>query len=149
MKKLILIDDDVAVTNYLMVFLIQTGKYEPTVVNDPRTVPDILAKEQFDAMLLDMDMPHLSGMDIIKHIDERGIDLPVVVLTGVNDVDLAVQSLKLGVFDYLTKPVDDDHLLEVINKAITHGTTKYSIKELPTQLKLEDLDLREAFDHMR
>lgn len=149
MKKLILIDDDVAVTNYLMVFLIQTGKYEPTVVNDPRTVPDILAKEQFDAMLLDMDMPHLSGMDIIKHIDERGIDLPVVVLTGVNDVDLAVQSLKLGVFDYLTKPVDDDHLLEVINKAITHGTTKYSIKELPTQLKLEDLDHREAFDHLR
>ena len=149
MKKLLIVDDDAAVTNYLTVFLIQTGMYEPTVVNDSKTVPDILAKEQFDAMLLDMDMPHLSGMDIIKHVSEREIDLPVVVLTGVNDVDLAVRSLKLGVFDYLTKPVDDDRLLEVINRAIAHGTTKDSIKELPTQLKLEDLDHREAFDHLR
>lgn len=149
MKKLLIVDDDVAVTNYLMVFLIQAGKYEPTIVNDPKTVPDILAKEQFDAMLLDMDMPHLSGMDIIKHINEKGIDLPVVVLTGVNDVDMAVKSLKLGVLDYLTKPVDDDYLLEVIDKAIEHGTTRDSIKELPTQLKLEDLNYKEAFDHLK
>jgi len=126
----------------------QTGEYEPTIVNDSQTVPDILAKEQFDAMLLDMDMPHLSGMDIIKHISENEIGLPVVVLTGVGDVDLAVKSLKLGVFDYLTKPVDNDYLLEVIAKAITHGTMKDSIEELPTQLKREDLDYREAFDHL-
>ncbi len=149
MKKLLIVDDDVAVTNFLMVFLMQTGQYEPTIVNDSKTVPDILAKEQFDAMLLDMDMPHLSGMDIIKHINERGIDLPVVVLTGVNDVDLAVKSLKLGVLDYLTKPVDDDHLLEVLDKAIAHGIMKDSIRELPTQLTREDLDYREAFDHLR
>jgi DNA-binding NtrC family response regulator len=149
MRKLLIVDDDAAVTNYLMVFLIQTGMYEPTVVNESKTVPDILAKEQFDAMLLDMDMPHLSGMDIIKHISDRQLDLPVVVLTGVNDVELAVRSLKLGVFDYLTKPVDDDHLLEVIERAIEHSTTRDSIKELPTQLKLEDLDHREAFAHLR
>lgn len=149
MKKLLIVDDDVAVTNFLMVSLMQTGEYEPTIVNDSKTVPDILAKERFDAMLLDMDMPHFSGMDIIKHISERGIDLPIVVLTGVNDVDLAVKSLKLGVFDYLTKPVDDDYLLEVIDRAITHGTMQDSIKELPTQLKREDLDYKEAFDHLR
>lgn len=149
MKKLLIVDDDVAVTNHLMVFVIQTGEYEPTVINDAKTVPDILAKEQFDALLLDMDMPHLSGMDIIKHINQEGIGLPIVVLTGVTDADMAVKSLKLGVFDYLIKPVDDDHLLEVMNKAIAHGTMKDSIKELPTQLKLEDLDYREAFDHLR
>ncbi len=148
MKKLLLVDDDVAVTNYLMVFLMQTGEYEPTVINDARTVPDILAKEQFDAMLLDMDMPHLSGMDIIRHVSECGIGLPIVVLTGVNDADLAVKSLKLGVLDYLTKPVDDDHLLEVLDKAIAHGTATDSIKDLPSQLKLEDLNYREAFDHL-
>lgn len=149
MKKILLVDDDVAVTNYLMVFLMQTGEYEPTIVNDAKAVPNILVQEHFDALLLDMNMPHLSGMDIIKHINERRIDLPIIVLTGVNDVDLAVKSLKLGVFDYLTKPVDDDHLLEVIDNAITHGTTKDSIKELPSHLKLEDLDYREAFDHLR
>ncbi len=149
MKKLLLVDDDAAVTNHLMVFLMQTGKYEPTVINDSKTVPETLLREYFDAMLLDMDMPHLSGMDIIKHINTNEIDLPVIVLTGVSDVDLAVKSLKLGVFDYLTKPVDDDHLLEVIEKAIKHSTTRDSIKGLPSQLKREDLDNREAFDHLR
>ena len=148
MKKLLLVDDDVAVTNYLMVFLMQTGEYEPTVVNDARTVPEILEKEEFDALLLDMDMPHLSGMDIIKHVSDSGISIPIVVLTGVNDADLAVKSLKMGVFDYLTKPVDDDHLLEVMGKAISHSTTRDSIKDLPEQPKLEDLDYKEAFDHL-
>ena len=149
MKKLLIVDDDVAVTNHLMVFLMQTGTYEPTIINDSRTVPDVLARETFDAMLLDMDMPNLSGMDIIKHVSENEIGVPIVVLTGVSDVDLAVKSLKLGVFDYLTKPVDDDHLLEVIEKAIMHGTTTDFLKTLPKQLKREDLDNTEAFAHLR
>jgi DNA-binding NtrC family response regulator len=148
MKKVLIVDDDVAVTNYLMVFMMQTGEYEPTIVNDSRTVAELLEKERFDIMLLDMDMPHLSGMDVITHVDKQGLGLPIVVLTGVNDVDLAVRSLKLGVFDYLTKPVDDDHLLEVIDKAIAHGTTRESIKSLPSQLSVEDLACREAFDHL-
>ena len=100
-------------------------------------------------MLLDMDMPHLSGMDIIKHVSEQALNLPIVVLTGVGDVELAVSSLKLGVFDYLTKPVDDDHLLEVIGKAIELGTTRGSIRTLPTQLSVDDLVYRDAFDHLR
>jgi DNA-binding NtrC family response regulator len=149
MKKILIVDDDVAVTNYLMVFLMQTGEYEPTIVNDSSTVPVVLEKEQFDIMLLDMDMPHLSGMDIIKHVNDNALNLPIVVLTGVSDVDLAVDSLKLGVFDYLTKPADDDRLLEVIGKAIELGTTRGSIRTLPTQLSVDDLACREAFDHLR
>jgi DNA-binding NtrC family response regulator len=149
MRKLLIVDDDAAVTNYLMVFLMQTGQYEPTIINHSSTVPSVLQKEKFDAMLLDMDMPNMSGMDIIKHVNHRRLNMPVIVLTGVNDVDLAVKSLKLGVFDYLTKPVDDDHLLEVIDKAIAHGSTKDSIEELPAELKLEDLNYREAFAHFQ
>lgn len=149
MKRILIVDDDMAVTNYLRVAFMQTGEYEPTVVNESSTVPDLLEKERFDIMLLDMDMPHFSGMDIIKHVHDRAMDLPIVVLTGVNDVELAVDSLKLGVFDYLTKPVDDDRLFDVIAKAIEHGTTKESIKRLPTQLSIDDLACREAFDHLR
>jgi DNA-binding NtrC family response regulator len=148
MKKILIIDDDVAVTNYLMVFLMQTEQFEPTVVNDSREVEGLLAKEGFSAALLDMDMPHVSGLDILKMMRAKGMHMPVIILTGVGDVDLAVKSMKLGAFDYLTKPVDDEHLLEVIGAALEHHQLHHSIKDLPAELKREDLTHRAAFEHI-
>jgi DNA-binding NtrC family response regulator len=145
MRNILIVDDDVAVTNYLMVFLMQSETFEPTVINDSREVSPLLEQESFDVILLDMDMPNLSGIDLLKLIREKGIDTPVIVLSGVNDVDLAVRALKLGAFDYLTKPVDDEYLLEVIDKAIRNRTVKDTISSLPEQLSRDDLAYEEAF----
>ncbi len=146
MKQLLIIDDDVAVTNYLMVFLMQTEKYETTVVNDSREVAPLLAEQPFDMILLDMDMPNVSGLDILKHMRANGIGTPVIILTGVSDVDLAVRSLKLGAFDYLTKPVEEEKLLEVIDSAMEHHALHHSIDQLPTELTRKDLTHEAAFD---
>jgi DNA-binding NtrC family response regulator len=145
-NKILVVDDDVAVTNYLMVFLMQTELWEPTVINDSREIPELLQREHFDAILLDINMPGLSGMDILKILREEEIDTPVVILTGFTDVDLAVQAMKLGAFDYLTKPVEDDHLLEVLDKALQHRTVHQTITTLPNGLKKEDLTFQEAFE---
>lgn len=139
MKKVLIVDDDAAVTNYLMVVLMQTEQYEPTVINDSREIPELLDKETFDAILLDMDMPNLSGMDILKGVREKEIETPVIILTGVNDVELAVKALKLGAFDYLTKPVEENHLLDVIGKAILHRTEFHTISQMPAHLVRGDL----------
>jgi len=148
MKKILIIDDDVAVTNYLMVFLMQTEQFEPTVINDSRQVEELIGREGFSAVLLDMDMPHVNGLDILKTMRTKGMHMPVIILTGVGDVDLAVKSMKLGAFDYLTKPVDDEHLLEVIGAALEHHQLHHTIKELPTELKREDLTYKAAFEHI-
>ncbi len=148
MKKVLVVDDDVAVTNYFMVFLMQTERFEPTVINDSRQVEDIISREKFDVMMLDLDMPNVSGMDILEIIRARGISIPVVILTGANDVDLAVRSMKKGAFDYLTKPVDDDQLLEVLDNAIEHGAMSEKIDELAETLSHDELRNREAFDHL-
>src|SRR6056297_857070 len=120
MKHILIVDDDVAVTNYFMVFLMQTEMFDVTVENDSRNVEGLLAENDFDLMLLDMDMPNISGMEILRRMRVRGDDMPVIILTGVSDVDLAVKSMKLDAFDYLVKPVDDDTLLEVIENAVEH-----------------------------
>jgi len=146
MKQLLIVDDDVAVTNYLMVFLMQTEKYETCVVNDSREVAPLLAERVFDVMLLDMDMPNVSGLDVLKHLRAAGIPMPVIILTGVSDIDLAVRSLKLGAFDYLTKPVDEDKLLSVIDAALEHQALHETIEQMPKQLKREDLTHKAAFD---
>jgi two-component system response regulator PilR (NtrC family) len=145
MRKLLIVDDDIAVTNYLMVFLMQTELYEPTVVNDSREVSGVFERESFDAILLDMDMPHVTGLDILKMLQERRIGTPVVVLTGVNDADLAVKSLKLGAFDYLIKPVEDERLLDVLDTAIRQRALTSTISEIPSEPRHEDLANREAF----
>ncbi len=148
MKKVLIVDDDVAVTNYFMVFLVQTGLFEPTVVNDSREVEQRLAEEHFDAIMLDMDMPNVSGMDILRSIRAKGNTSPVVVITGVSDVDLAVRAMKLGAFDYLTKPIDDHTLLQVLDNAIEHRSLRRSIDELPKQLTRKDLAHEAAFTQL-
>ena len=148
MKQILIVDDDVAVTNYFMVFLAQTGLFETTIVNDPREVMAHFEKTDFDVVLLDIDMPYVSGMDILQNMDEQAITVPVIVLTGVNDVDLAVKSMKLRAFNYLVKPVDDDKLLEVIDDALKHSVLQKSIDELPSTLTQQQLVNTAAFEHL-
>lgn len=148
MKKVLIIDDDVAVTNYFMVFLMQTEVFEPSVVNDSRLVAGLLEEEEYDAIMLDLDMPGVSGMDILDMMNARRICTPVIILTGVNDVDLAVKCMKRGAFDYLTKPVDDEYLLEVLDNAIQHGAVHSHIDGLPKSLSRDSLDNKAAFEHL-
>ncbi|MBN2184534.1 MAG: sigma-54-dependent Fis family transcriptional regulator [Candidatus Krumholzibacteriota bacterium] len=146
MKKILIVDDDAAVTNYLMVFLVQTDLFEPTVMNDSPGVEALLEKDTFDAIILDMDMPRVSGMDILSAMRGKGDDTPVVILTGVSDVDLAVKAMKLGAFDYLIKPVEDDKLLDVLERAIEQSVIEKTIDDLPQRLKREDLKHEAAFE---
>jgi DNA-binding NtrC family response regulator len=146
MKRILIVDDDPAVTNYLMVFLMQTGLFETTVVNDSREVAGLLGGEAFDIVLLDMDMPNVSGMDILNDMRNKGLDTPVVVLTGVSDVDLAVRAMKLGAFDYLIKPADDEKLLTTLNNAMEHSVLHRTIDTLPDELTRKDLQHEAAFD---
>ncbi|MFO7915282.1 MAG: sigma-54 dependent transcriptional regulator [Candidatus Krumholzibacteriales bacterium] len=148
MKHILIVDDDVAVTNYFKVFIAQTGRFESTVVNDSRRVMDLLRNNNFDVILLDMDMPNVSGMDILNAMKKNNIDIPVIVLTGVNDIDLAVKSMKLGVFDYLIKPVDEDKLLEIIDDALEHRSLHRSIDELPSELSRRELVNVDAFEYL-
>lgn len=146
MKKILIVDDDAAVTNYLKVFLVQSGIFDPVVVNDSREVEGHLHRERFDVILLDMDMPNVSGMDILASMRNRGDATPVVVLTGVSDVELAVKAMKLGAFDYLTKPVEEDTLLEVLNSAMEHSDLQREIGRLPSELTRQDLAYMDAFE---
>jgi len=145
MRRIMIVDDDPAVTNYLKVFMMQTGEFDTTVVNDSRDVGRLLDAGPFDIILLDMDMPNVSGIDILTDMRRRGIGTPVVVLTGVSDVDLAVRAMKLGAFDYLTKPADEEKLLGVIDQAIEHRALHKTIEDLPKKLSMEDLEHGAAF----
>lgn len=144
MKKILAIDDDQAVLNYLNIMLLQTGAYEvSTLVNSSKAFLE-LKSHNYDLLLLDMDMPDVSGLDILKHIKEKNIDIETIVLTGVEDVELAVSAMKLGAFDYLTKPVDNDQLLKII-KTVLESRRDNSAMEAEIAVSREHLQFKDAF----
>lgn len=148
LKKVLIVDDDVAVTNYFMVFLMQTELFEPKVENDSRRVMDLLQENSYDVVMLDLDMPNVTGMEILQKMDDARVQVPVIILTGASDVDLAVRAMKMGAFNYLTKPVDDEHLLEVLAGAVEMGTISQTMDGLPEDVQHEDLDHQAAFEHL-
>ncbi len=72
--------------------------------------------ERFDVLLTDLRLPAMSGIDILRRAKEKDPDCPVIVMTAYASVDTAIQALKLGAYDYLTKPFSPDELLALLNK---------------------------------
>jgi DNA-binding NtrC family response regulator len=145
MRKVLIIDDERAVLNFLYVMLAQTEKYETDTLNDPNGAFKLLKAEPFDLLILDMDMPDVTGLDILNFIKENKIDIETIVLTGVDDVELAVSAMKSGAYDYLKKPVDNDLLLLTMDRALERKSMREELAQLK-QGGWETVKQKEAFD---
>ncbi len=115
MTRILVIDDDRAILNFMRIFLLQTGLFDVEVLQDSTKAFATLSRDQYDILLLDMDMPEVSGMDVLQFINKENIDIFTIVLTGVEDIDLAIAAMKLGISDYLLKPVNEEKLLSVLD----------------------------------
>ncbi len=144
MKKILAIDDDQAVLNYLNIMLLQTGTYEVATLANSSKAYHELKSNNYDLLILDMDMPEVNGLDILKFIKEKNIDVEIIVLTGVEDVELAVSAMKLGAFDYLTKPVDNDQLLKIIT-TVLEGRRVRGVAPAEAAVSLDQLKFKDAF----
>jgi two-component system response regulator HydG/two-component system response regulator AtoC len=142
MNKVLVIDDDQAVLNYLNIFLLQQNMFEIKTLSNSTRAYHELTNNSYDLLLLDMDMPDVTGLDILKWMHENGVDVPTVVLTGVEDISLAVAAMKLGAMEYLTKPVDTERLMNLI-KSILEDRKNHRMVE--QQFQPSDLKFKDAF----
>lgn len=142
--RILIIDDEQGVLNFLYVSLMQTGKFEVTLLQNSTQAYQELESTPCDLLLLDMDMPVVSGLEILQHVRKNYSDIETVILTGVDDVKLAVEAMKLGAYDYLTKPVEIELLLLVLQKALERRHLIKQVDELK-DLKFDDLKNPEAF----
>jgi DNA-binding NtrC family response regulator len=145
MNRILIIDDDVAVLNYFMILLTQTQRYYVRVLSDSTKAFDLIDSGQFDAILLDMDMPVVPGREVLEYVKEKHPKIEVIVITGVEDVQLAVESMKAGAYDYLCKPIDDTRLLIILERALERSQLRGEISKLRDQVSLEGLRHKEAF----
>lgn len=147
MTKILLIDDNQAVLNFLRVLLLQKDQYEVETLQDSTKAYDVIEQGKFDVLILDMDMPNVSGLDILKYIQKNKITLKTIVLTGVEDIDLAISAMKLGTYDYMLKPVDEVQLFKAIETAV-HEKELLKKGLVAHKLSLDSLKYKEAFQNV-
>jgi len=117
MVKILIVEDDSTFAQIIEGFLLKKGF---TVVLAPTTKQSfkILLEDKFDLLLVDYRLPDGTGLDVLSFSRDQGLAIPTIVMTSFNDVRTAVKSMQLGAFDYITKPINPDELLMVINKSL-------------------------------
>lgn len=115
-KSILLIDDDAAVVDTLHAFF-AGREWLVGVARDGLEGLGIYERERPDVVLLDVNMPGVSGLDILDVLLDRDSDASIVMLTGHGDVEMAVAALRAGAENFLTKPVDFDHLMVAVERA--------------------------------
>ena len=116
--KLILIVEDEAELRKVVKRIIKLEGYTTLEAEDVESALYILKTEPIDIVLLDLVMPGRSGIDVLHYIDEVDIPVPVIILTGKPSLETAIDAVEKGAFSYLTKPIDREELLKVLDKAV-------------------------------
>ena len=141
--RLLLVDDDPNVLAVLDRGLSMAG-YECVKAMSAGDAEYYLADEHFDLMLLDVNMPGKSGMELLPEVRFKFPDVGVIMLTGERDVTLGTKAMNLGAFDYALKPVSLAELVVRIENALSRRTTLIQTREYQNKLELmvEDLSAR-------
>ncbi len=119
MPMILAVDDDSVFLGSLKKMLRFSGFIVRTLDNS-NLVEDEIRNYNFSVILLDIQMPGISGLDLIKKIIEIKPSIPIIVISGTSGVETAVEAIKLGAYDFLEKPVEFERLMVAINNAIKH-----------------------------
>ncbi len=114
---LLVIDDE---ANYLIVLeaLLLDAGYKVTTLNDPETALAFLEESEVDVLITDMKMPKMTGTDILGHVKKRWSHIPVLIMTAYGSIEGAVEAMRYGAFNYITKPFSNDEMLLSIQNAV-------------------------------
>ena len=133
-ERILLIDDSPDILANLSEYLRNEG-YEVETSADGEKALSMIERKFFDIILTDLMMPNLNGMEVLKYVTENSRDSICMILTGYGTIKNAVEAVKLGAFDYLTKPVKMDEILITLKRALEFRDLKRENQNLKNQLK--------------
>ncbi len=116
-RRVLVVDDEESVRAFLQRMLKDAG-YEVTTAANGQEALDKLVQSRIGVVLMDINMPKMSGMEALRQITANWPDTCVVMATAVGDVQTAVEAMKLGAYDYITKPFNREGLVLTLQKAI-------------------------------
>ena len=126
-KRVLIVDDEPPVVEVLKDFFRQfrhAHSYETESARDGAEALIVLLRGQFDLILLDMHMPRMGGLELLKQVRGLGVNVPVIMITANADTRAAAEALGGGVFAYIPKPFDIRHLDHLVALAVSSGSSR-------------------------
>ena len=125
MTRILLIEDEEPIRRVLIRILSEeSASYEIIQAEDGREGISKLSKSKFDLVLCDIKMPKMDGIEVLQAAKKNGIHVPFIMLTGHGNIETAVEAMKLGAYDFISKPPDLNRLLTAVNHAIENKTLR-------------------------
>jgi DNA-binding NtrC family response regulator len=141
----LVVDDDEGLLLSIKATLISAGLPEPALVSDSRRVLEMLKIRQYPLVMLDLMMPHMSGMEVLKQIKSSHPSTDCVVVSAIDEVPAAVQAMSLGASDYLVKPLNRDKLIALIENTLESHAVRSDLARLGRKKVFSNLKHPEAF----
>ena len=126
----ILIADDDDSLRRVLEFQLREAGYEIMSAADGLSALDLFTAHDFDCLITDLRMPKLSGIELLRRVKVIRADVPVIVITAYGDIETAVEAMRAGALDYITKPFNRDQILLTIEKALSFGATVSENRQL-------------------
>ncbi len=141
----VLVDDEEQALNSFEIALRSANMNHFIRCQDSRDVMSTLSTQEVEVMLLDLRMPHVSGEDLLPMINSDFPEIPVIIITGANDVETAVKCMKHGAFDYMVKPVEKSRLVSGVRRALELRELQKENRLLKSHILFDKLEHPEAF----
>ncbi len=156
-EKILVADDEEAIREVISTLLEAQG-YRCTVVSNGRLAAEQIEKDSHDLVVSDIVMPELDGLKLLARVRAHDADVPVIMVTAMHDISIALQAIRSGAYDYILKPFEKDQLYLSVRRALEHRRLvlenrtyqrdlEQLVAERTQQLSLALRDLEKSYDY--
>lgn len=145
MTKILIIEDEEPIRRVLVRILIDENKnFQITEAKNGKEGISYLKKEKFDLVLCDIKMPKMDGIEVLQETKTNNINIPFIILTGHGNLETAVDAMKLGAYDFISKPPDLNRLLTTVRNALENKSLRIENKKLRKKISKKNQIIGES-----
>ena len=142
---ILLVDDEEQILFSTRVLLRSAGFTSVLTASDSRQVLPLLGRQPVSLILLDLAMPHLGGYELLRLLQERYSQVPVIIVTAANELEMAVECMKAGAYDYFVKPVEKSRMISGVKRAMEMRAMSTELSSLKRHLLTNELEQEAVF----
>ena len=143
--SILLVDDEEEILFSTRIMLRSAGFSRIETLDDSRRVLPLLAEQEVSLIILDLNMPYIPGYDILRQVTSLYPHIQVIIVTAANQLEMAVECMKVGAFDYFVKPVEQSRFLASVRRGMEMHGLRHEVSALKQQLLSDRLQHEEAF----